>query len=151
MLKNTKRFHYLFLIVATFALIACQSLNMPQYDAKTDQLLTETQAMTDRLFIEIEHNIGLKKNRYAIYKEHYKDILARLHVIKTRASALPNNRSTVEQLTLLIDTIHKLHIRHKLGFSSVREIRGLQRLVDAQFEAVFRLELAKRREQEHHG
>lgn len=137
---------FLFPVVLLLTLLTgCQSLNMPSYDAKIDHMLTETQTMTDRLFIDVEHNIGLKKNRYAIYQEQYKTILTRLHVIQTRVGAQAHNHTSQEQLVILIDTIRKLQARHKLGFRNVREIRGLQRLVDSQFQSVLKLELAKKR------
>lgn len=131
------------LVMFSLLLTACQSLDMPVYDAQTDKMLTETQAMTDRLFIDIEYNIGLKKNRYAIYKEQYKTILTRLYVIQTRVAAQAHNQTSRDQLAILIDTIRKLQTRHKLGFKNVQEVRGLQRLVDSQFQSVLKLELAK--------
>ena len=141
-----RNLNFLFPIIFLLAILTgCQSLNIPTYDAKVDHMLTETQSITDRLFIDVEHNIGLKKNRYNLYQEQYKTILTRLHVIQTRVGAQAHNQTSREQLVILIDTVRKLQARHKLGFKNVREIRGLQRLVDSQFQSVLKLELAKQR------
>lgn len=127
-------------------LIACQSLSMPPYDAKTDQLLTQTQHMTDKLLLDVEANLGLKKNRYASYGEQYKTILANLYVIRSRASALPHNQTTAKQITILMDSIRQLQTRHKLGFKHRAEIVHLQNLIDQQYQAVLKMELSKPKE-----
>jgi hypothetical protein len=123
--------------------VACQSLQMPHYDATSEQLLTQIQRQTDRLLVEVEHNIGLKKNRYVLYQHQYKEIFIELHVLTTRIKALPHNQTSTQQVTLLLDSLRKLQARHKLGFKNVAEIRGLQQLLDGQFQAMLKFELSK--------
>lgn len=135
--------HAIIVTVCVLLCVACQSFQMPYYDAQSEQLLTQIQRQTDSLFVEIEHNVGLKKNRYALYQQRYKAIFIELHVLTTRIKALPHNHTSTQQVSLLLDSLRKLQARHKLGFKNIIEIRGLQQLIDGQFQAMLKFELSK--------
>ena len=136
----------LFILSFTFLLCACQSLNIPQYDAKTDQAVTKIQTQVNSLFISIKENLHSKKSAERYYQKDYQKILVRLHVLLTRQEALPHNTTTREQVELLIDSIEKLQQRHKLGFKNEKELKALQHLINRHFRAILTLELAKRKD-----
>ncbi|MBX9705167.1 MAG: hypothetical protein K5Q00_02845 [Gammaproteobacteria bacterium] len=140
---NKKNYYFWALGIILLLLTACTSVNTATYDPQTDQTVTMLQLKTDRLMGSVKANLNTPAAAYKNYAQQYQTILLQLHVLITRNEALPYNKTTVDQLNLLSNSIEKFQERHELGFSSTVELTALQQLVDAQFRSILTVTLAK--------
>src|SRR3989344_9116510 len=93
------------LMLLLWSLVSCQLVPVANYDATTDQMLTQLQQQVDLLFVEVKNNLGTTQANYKNYQPAYQAIAANLTVLQTRVSAIQNNYITMQQVKILQHSI----------------------------------------------
>lgn len=138
------RFGILLSLLAV-ALPACAPVRLvSDYDEVLDRSVTELHRRAGRFLAALERTAGTPEGRYACHAEFYDEARADLRAIRARAEAVPRNELTAGQLRLVEDNLAALERLHRAGLKA-EEIEPLRRAFDAQFGAILKLELAKKR------
>lgn len=142
---NNRRLVILLNLLFAFALSECTLKLIADYDETVDKSTTEIQKKVETFLTKLERTIGTPAADYAQHVALYDEVRVDLSALKVRATALPQNSITVQQIDLLIDswsTLEKLHI---LGFKHKEEFSPLRRNFNQAFTQILKLELAKKR------
>lgn len=133
-----------FLFVLTLA--GCSGIKLiSEYDRETDIAVTAFQKKMERFLIFLERNIGKEKAEYKNNTGFYDGIRVDLSAIRVRASAIPKNEITIQQIDLLIKNVGNLESIHKLGISQ-EDIPPLRTAFNGSCTAILKLELTKKRD-----
>ena len=130
-------------------LAGCPAHFVSDYDEIFDKAVTDTQKKTDAFLLKLQ-DVKSPLRRYANAKDTYADIRNDIHSLKLRAQA--NNANNLNDLTLkqletIDDNVTKLQARHEAtpNGPSVDFFRIAQDIIDTQFSAILKFEIAKKR------
>jgi len=137
------------LILLTF-LSACNVTWVSQYDAQTDQAVTNLHRKVETFLTTLEQ-LQVPDCLASEHGDFYQQSLVDVRAIKIRANAIPNNDLTLQQLTLLEENLSLMHKVHKLQDSNNSCIApGVITFNRSNFESIFtailKFELAKKRQ-----
>ena len=134
------------LLLCFVALSGCTAINlMPNYDERTDKLVTALQHKFETFFVRLEDTIGTDAASYEHNKAFYQEIRVDISALELRVNAIPNNTKTQEQVTLLKDNLKLLKAFHQQGLKSTAVIDPPRQLFNMSLQNILRLELAKKR------
>jgi len=142
---SKRRVALLLWLTVGIALSGCAIRLVADYDEHVDKATTEIQRKVETFLTRLERLVGTPAADYSQHVALYDDVRVDLSALKVRASAIPKNRITVEQIDLLSDSWSKLEQLHKIGFKSREEIAPLRRNFNQAIAQILTLELAKRR------
>lgn len=140
-------------LVLGAVLAGCAVKFVSSYDEQTDRAVTELQKKFESFFVRLEGLNGLPECSYDHHQAFYQEAEVDLSSIRLRASAIPQNDITIEQVGLLADSLEKLEEIHK---SKGEEDSGAKCMTGATIEplrsnfnsiftAILKLELGKKR------
>lgn len=125
---------------------ACTSIRLiSDYDEITDKAVTALQEKVSTFFVQISADVGTDKAKYTNYKDFYTQAKVDLSTLKIRADAIDKNKIIQEQVAELTNMINKLEQLHKIGFSTVNQIKPLEQPFNSAFTAIIKLQLALKR------
>ena len=130
------------------ALSGCTVKLIADYDPKTDEAITQLQRKFETFFVNLESQVGTEKANYDNHLDFYKEIKVDVSAIKLRASAIPENEITLNQVALLEENIGLLEEFHKDGITDVAGIEVPRDDFNTALSNILKLELAKRRGEE---
>ena len=143
------------LVAAGLALVSwlgasgCSSVRcLTEYDEVLDVGTSDLQRRVELFLLDMESKAGTAAGEFAANRAFYDAVQVEHIVLRTRAQAVPNNALMVEQLDLLGTGLDKLRELHQRGGANglPREVVEPSRTaLTAQFVAILRLELAKKR------
>ena len=142
---STRPLAILLSLAVGLALSGCAIRLIADYDEHVDKATTEIQRKVESFLIKLERSVGTPAADYSQHVALYDDVRVDLSALKVRASAIPKNSITVEQIDLVSDSWSKLEQLHKIGFKTREEIAPLRRNFNQAFTQILKLELAKRR------
>lgn len=137
-------------------LAACTVKFASSYDEQTDRAVTELQKKFESFFVTLENQDGLPECTYAHHKSFYEQAQVEISSIELRASAIPQNSITREQVGLLsqsldsLEELHRLKAQQEAGHQCITgaEIEPLRANFNTIFTAILTFELAKKRGEE---
>jgi hypothetical protein len=132
-------------VVLAATTAGCTIKLISDYDETTDKAVTQLQRKVDGFLVDMQRKAGTPEAAYARNAQFYDEARVDVDAIRVRVQAIPKNDITVQQITLIQDSLEKLEQLHKLGFSSPEEIAPLRTAFDTSFTAILKLELAKKR------
>jgi hypothetical protein len=133
------------------AVAACTTVRLvSEYDEITDKSATEMQHKVDQFLLKMETAAGTVAGGYDANAATYDELQADVDGLRVRATAVPNNRFTLEQIDALDRTLADLRKLHKLegakGLPSALAEPSRSAFTSI-FTAIIKLELAKKRGQ----
>lgn len=131
------------LLLATNA--GCSIQLIASYDAETDRAVSSLQRTLTTFFLDLEASLGTPQAQFSEYTEFYREAAIEISALKLRASALPKNDITIEQVELLEENFVLLQEVHREGLESVEVVRTMRNDFDTALASILKLELAKRR------
>ena len=149
-------------VVLLCLLAGCQVALISDYDATTDQWITELQQSIDAHLSTLESlnsvqdSSSIERCQPARFADTYRNIDARLRSLILRNEARAKNTLTVEQLKLLQSSIGKLRQQQVARYSelgtrvdsqgclSSEQIQINREILEQHIRAVLKLELSKR-------
>lgn len=134
-------------LLLSLALGACAVRFVSDYDEVLDRSATETHAELTAFLDQLQDPSSPKRG-YAASAETYATILGDLHAMRSRAqsnNADGGNAETVTQIETIEENVELLRDQHRKRPPSADAVRLTQQAIDLQFEALIRLELAKKR------
>ena len=139
-----------FLILMIIFTQSCISIRLiSEYDAITDQTLTEIQEEVSSYFIKLENSVGTEESSYDNYKDQFEKIKIDLNTLEVRAKAIDKNRIVTEQIKELQKMITNLENLHKSfgedGYQSYDLIKPNLNSFNNAFIAIIKLQLALKR------
>jgi hypothetical protein len=138
----------LLVVVLGATSVGCMVRILSEYDEVTDQSATALQKKVEAFVIKMMAVSGTPAGEYARNADFYDEALIDARSIKMRASLIPKNDLTVQHAQAIEQNIENLRNLHRLGGGSgLRPAVAVPALsaLNQQFEAVIRLEIAKRR------
>jgi hypothetical protein len=146
-------FHGLSITAILLVLVGCAVKFVSSYDEQTDRAVTELQKKVESFFVRLERLDGLPECSYEHHKGFYEDAEVQVSSIQLRASAIPQNSITVEQMELVersvesLEELHKLKAEKDAGDRCITqaEIQPLRENFNTIFTAILTFELAKKR------
>jgi hypothetical protein len=124
-----------------FILFSCSSVQyISNYDEVTNKNFVLLHEKVATLFVEIEDQIGTNASKYSNFEQSYKKIKVNLKVLKIRTAAIEKNEIIQNQVAELIKMIDNLQQLHKIGFSSIEQIKALEQPFNAAFIAIAKLQ-----------
>ncbi len=142
------RFVVSLLSILALAQLGCSIKLISDYDEATDKSATALHKKVDKFLIKMEREAGTPEGTYAKNTEFYDEIKIDLSSMRVRAKAIPKNQLTIEHIDLIEENIEKLRELHeKRGEKGLAKalVDPIRAAMDAQFTAIIRLELAKKR------
>lgn len=135
-----------FLLFFLLVVSSCNSVRLiSDYDEITDKTVTALQEKTARFFVNLEDDIGTEKAAYENYREFYKEAKVDLYVLKTRADAIDKNQIVRDQVSLLTSMVTDMEKLHKIGFSSLEQVKALEQPFNSAFTAILKLQMGLKR------
>ncbi len=132
-------------LLVAVSLSGCPIRLIAEYDETIDRSTAELQRKVETFLTRLERTAGSPAAEYSRHTGVYDEVRVDLSALKVRASAIPENRITVEQIDLLAASWSDLEQLHKIGFRDPKEIAPLRKNFNNSFTAILKLELAKRR------
>ena len=129
-------------------LLGCTVKLISDYDEKTDKSITELQRQLETFFVNLESLIGTEQAKYENHRDFYKEARVDISAIKLRASALPKNEFTLNQVDLLEKNIGLLEEIHKEGIEAIEVVQFIRDDFNTALSNILKLELAKKRGEE---
>lgn len=131
-------------------LTACNIRWVSEYDAQTDQAVTQLHRKTETFLTHLEQQQVpdcLSSKHQAFYQQSLVDVRA----LKVRAQAISNNEITLQQLSLLEENLTLMQKIHKLQDTSdsclaAGTIQFNRSNFESVFTAILKFELAKKRQ-----
>lgn len=133
------------LILVSIMIYGCSVKLIADYDEATDKAVTELQRKMETFFIDLESKVGTDAAKYEEYVDFYKEVKVDISAIELRASALPKNDITLQQIKLLKDNLSKLEQLHKTGITHMALVLEPRRDFNTALSEILKLELAKKR------
>lgn len=148
--EKRKYFTIAVLVVTWAAASSCKVRLVSDYDEITDQSATELQKKLEGFIHRMVAHAGTQEGSYAQNSAFYDDARTDLSALRVRASAFERNEQTIKQIDLIRSNVDNVEKLHQLGGD-----RGLRKavadpaldLLNTQFTALIKLELAKKRGQ----
>jgi len=148
-------------VVLLCLLAGCQVALISDYDATTDQWITELQQIIDAHLstlesLSVQDSSSIERCQPARFADTYRNIDARLRSLILRNEVRAKNTLTVEQLRLLQSSIGKLRQQQAARYSelgtrgdsqgclSSEQIQINREILEQHIRAVLKLELSKR-------
>ena len=148
-------------VVLLCLLAGCQVALISDYDATTDQWITELQQIIDAHLstlesLSVQDSSSIEQCQPARFADTYRNIDARLRSLILRNEVRAKNTLTVEQLRLLQSSIGKLRQQQVARYSelgtrgdsqgclSSEQIQINREILEQHIRAVLKLELSKR-------
>ena len=148
-------------VVLLCLLAGCQVALISDYDATTDQWITELQQIIDAHLstlesLSVQDSSSIEQCQPARFADTYRNIDARLRSLILRNEVRAKNTLTVEQLRLLQSSIGKLRQQQAARYSelgtrgdsqgclSSEQIQINREILEQHIRAVLKLELSKR-------
>jgi len=128
-------------------LSGCTQKFISDYDQRTDNAVTSLQRTFETFFVTLDALVERDKCEYLNHIIFYQNSKIDISSIQVRAKALTKNEITVEQISLLSDSLTSVEKLHKLGCFSTEQIENLRSSFNSSFTAILKLELAKKRTQ----
>ena len=97
---SKRRLGVLLCLAVGLALSGCAIRLIADYDENVDKATTEIQRKVETFLTRLERNVGTPAVDYSQYVALYDDVRVDLSALKVRASAIPKNSITVEQIDL---------------------------------------------------
>ena len=134
------------LMLLVLAVAGCSIRLISSYDEITDRSATELQRKVERFVRSMESASGTPAGAYANNKAFYDEAEADVSAMRIRATAIPQNRLTLQQIELLDKNLELLRQLHQRG-DSLRAAVATPALdaMNATFAAIIKLELEKKR------
>ncbi|CAM4302838.1 hypothetical protein [Pseudoalteromonas byunsanensis] len=159
MLNTATPLRVILFISMLFVVSGCAVKLIATYDETTDKNVTALQRKFETFLIDLETKDGLPECSYEKNSDFYSESKVDLSAIKVRAEAIPQNEITVEQVSLLADSLSDLESLHKLKDKkskssgqlkciSSNEVALFRSAFNSSFTAILKLELAKKRGEE---
>jgi hypothetical protein len=133
------------MLLSASLLGACTVKLISDYDPQTDQALTALQRKMETFFVDLEDKIGTEQAEYRYFEDFYDEVRVDISAIRLRASALPKNEITLEQVVRLEENIGLLEEVHEEGIGSVEVVQVIREDFNTALSNILRLELAKKR------
>lgn len=133
---------------ATLDATACAPLRLvAEYDERVDQEATRLQRAMDEFLTQAEHSpSGDPTRTYAYSTTFYVRYAVDLRALKARATALQQNSITVQQITLMENSLERLRSTHQSQNTLSTSAIGLFRdLFNSAWTTILTFELAKKR------
>ena len=139
--------HWLVLtwLACWLVLSGCTVKLIADYDQKTDEAITQLQRKFETFFLNLESKVGTNEASYDNHLQFYKEIKVDVSAIKLRASAIPKNEITLNQVSLLEENIGLLEEVHKEGIVDIDVVKVPRDDFNTALTNILKLELAKRR------
>jgi len=128
-------------------LSSCTQKYISDYDQITDKAVTSLQRKFETFFVTVESLVDRDKCEFTNHVSFYQNSKVDISSVQVRAKALTKNEKTIEQVSLLSDSLTTLEKLHKLGCFSTEQIESLRSSFNSSFTAILKLELAKKRVQ----
>jgi hypothetical protein len=134
------------LMLLVLAVAGCSIRLISSYDEITDRSATELQRKVERFVRSMESASGTAAGAYANNTAFYDEAKADVSAMRIRATAIPQNRLTLQQIELLDRNLELLRQLHQRG-DSLRAAVATPALdaMNATFAAIIKLELEKKR------
>jgi hypothetical protein len=134
-----------FSLVLALGMLGCSAIQfIAPYDQKIDDGVTNLQKMTAEFLTKIERQGGSTPDDYTNHAKFYDDATVVLSGIHVRASAIPHNAITTQQLELLRTQFQNLEEDHqKIGIEQ-GGVPLLESAFNRTFRAILELEIAKK-------
>jgi len=133
------------ILIVMVALSGCVQKHISDYDENTDKSVTSLQRKFETFFVTLDTLIEQDKCEYINHINFYKSSKIDISSVQVRAKALTKNEKTIEQVSLLSDSLNSLEKLHKLGCFSTEQLENLRSSFNSSFTAILKLELAKKR------
>jgi hypothetical protein len=127
------------------AISGCALSRTAPYDPQIDAGVTDLHMETTAFFQSVERRLGTPDARHGQYVDFYDHVRVVLASLRLRADAWPGNERTVEQIELLARSFAALEELHREGIEDPGVLSTVRQQLDTAFQAIMRLELAKRR------
>jgi uncharacterized protein YcfL len=128
------------LFLSALLLVGCQTVTLiSDYDAITDNAVTQFQVKVEKLLLDIENK---PSEKYLVYQSRYVDLKADLSVILLRAQSIEKNEITVKQVQNLQKQVGLMEDLHKEGLTK-EEIAPIRTAIGVSTLAILKLERAK--------
>jgi len=127
------------------AVAGCALSRTAPYDPQIDAGITDLHMETTAFLQNLERRLGTPDARHGQYVEFYDHVRVVLASLRLRADVWPENERTVEQIELLARSFAALEELHRDGIDDPTTLDTVRRQFDTAFQAIMRLELAKRR------
>jgi hypothetical protein len=125
---------------------SCSSIKLISgYDEITDNTFTSFQEKVIKTLVKLESEVGTDQANYQNYKQFYQEAKVDLHTLQIRADAIDKNEKVqgqIEELTNMLDKMEKLH---KIGFSTVVQIKPIKNSFYLAFTAIIKLQMGLKR------
>lgn len=134
------------LILFVLALAGCSVRLISSYDEITDRSATELQKKVDYFVRSMETASGTPAGAYASNAKFYDEAKSDVSALRIRATAIPRNQITLQQIDLLDRNLELLRQLHQRG-DSLRAAVAKPALdaMNTTFAAIIKLELEKKR------
>ncbi|MFQ5847954.1 MAG: hypothetical protein ACE5IQ_09860 [Candidatus Methylomirabilales bacterium] len=142
------RFALVMFSLLTLVVSGCSVKFISDYDEVTDKSATALHKNVERFLLKMEATAGSSAGTYRKNKTFYDEAKVALSSMRMRAKAIPNNRLTVQHIELLeknIDALRTLHEKRGPKGLAKPLVDPVRDALDAQFTAIIKLELAKKR------
>jgi len=129
-------------------MMGCAVHFVSDYDEVTDRTITELQARTEAFVLKMADAAGTPAGTYDSNKVFYTEAKATILTIESRASTMPRNQTTVDQLKKLEENIALMaELHQKAGDKGLTsDLAGPVRdILDVQFRAIMKHEMDKKR------
>lgn len=133
-------------LAAWLAASGCTVKLIGDYDEATDKGATALHRKVETFLTKLERTAGTPAGAHgALGMNFYPEAMVDTRALMIRARAIPQNEITVEMLDLVAKNLGLLEELHKAGIGAPEQVAPLRAAFDAQFTAILRLELAKKR------
>lgn len=129
-------------------MLACTVHFVSDYDEVTDRTITDLQARAEAFVLKMADAAGSPAGTYDSNKAFYTEAKATILTMQSRAAAIPQNVSTVEQLKKLEESIDELAELHREAGDDglTADVVGpTHAALNVQFGAIIKHELDKKR------
>lgn len=142
---HSQRLLILLYLLVALTCSGCTIKLIADYDETIDKSTAEIQKKVETFLVKLERIVGTPAADYAQHVAFYDEVRVDLSALKVRASAIPQNTITEQQIDLLTGSWSDLEKLHMIGFRSKEEIVPLRKNFNQAFTQILKLELAKKR------
>jgi hypothetical protein len=144
------KFQNTVLISIVLLLCACTVTWVSEYDAQTDQGVSQLHRKTETFLTQLEQQ-KVPECLSINHTDFYQQSLVDVRTLKVRAMAIPNNNITVQQLGLLAENLSLMQQGHALEDEkntclATETITFFRSNFESTFTAILKFELAKKRQ-----
>ncbi|GEM_PF-941892 len=129
-------------------MLACTVHFVSDYDEVTDRTITDLQGRVEAFMLSMVDAAGTPAGTYDSNKAFYTESKATILTMQSRATAIPQNQSTVDLLKKLEESINELAELHREAGDDglTADVAGpTHAVLNVQFGAIIKHELDKKR------